>query len=261
MDGAHHLIKGRDSIKEKLRSIRENISHFKTVKDIAVLTNTVLYSLVSTDKIAFAVIDNNILRSVNVIGERVFLDLNLDNPSINGRAIKTRRTQLVNDTQIDPDYYPGEGPIGVKILSELCVPIIFEDDVLGTINLESTRLNNFSIRAAFLVESFSNEVARALSRLREEKGTITITQSSGVNRSSIEVYVDVLKVIADGETIKTKIFNLANVSWSTGTEILGKLESKGHVIVERLSSSRYVYRITGQGLSALSEYKRVKSIL
>jgi putative methionine-R-sulfoxide reductase with GAF domain len=149
-------------INEKLEFIREQTNTFKTVEEIAMLTTTILYNIIQTDKIAVAIIEDKLLKSVNVIGERVFLDLYLDQPSINARAIKTRETQLVNNTSTDPDYFPGNSPNGIEMLSELCVPIIYEGNVLGTINLESMRYNNFTNKDASTVEAFSKEIAPAI---------------------------------------------------------------------------------------------------
>lgn len=60
-----------------------------------VFSTAILHSVIPTDKVALAVVEGNVLRSVSTLGERVIMDLSLDQPSINGRAVRTGQTQLV----------------------------------------------------------------------------------------------------------------------------------------------------------------------
>jgi hypothetical protein len=53
---------------------------------------TMMHPIVPSDKTALAVIEGNILKSIAIIGSRVVVDLNLDWPSINAQAVKTKRT-------------------------------------------------------------------------------------------------------------------------------------------------------------------------
>jgi predicted transcriptional regulator/putative methionine-R-sulfoxide reductase with GAF domain len=244
-------------INEKLKFIQENKDNFETIEDIAMLTTTSLYLITQTDNIAVAIIEDKILKSVNVIGERGFLDLYLDQPSINRRAIRKRETQLVNNTQSDPDYFPRSGPNGLEMLSELCVPIIYEDRVLGTINLESKRLNSFSVNDALIVEAFSREIAPSMYKIIEGGSLITEPVESSVStRSNLELCMDVLSVVEGGECVKTRIFNEVNVSWSPGVRVLRDLISRGFVNMEPLSDFRDAYRITELGSKTLIEYKK-----
>jgi signal transduction histidine kinase len=56
---------------------------------------------------------------------------------IMGAAVRERRVQLVNDVASDPRYVH---PPGVQApLAELAIPILYGDDVLGVLNVESDR--------------------------------------------------------------------------------------------------------------------------
>lgn len=91
-----------------------------------------------------------------------------------GRASRTRKTQLVNDTRKDPDYF-SEETFG---LSELAVPIIHQGDLLGVLDSEHSELGFFtedyrrtfetcaSLLAMKLVE------ARTLRELQEQKSML-----------------------------------------------------------------------------------------
>lgn len=243
----------------ELEFIREKINSFKTVEEIAILINIILHSEIQTDKIAFAIIDGNILKTVNVIGQRVFLDLKLDEPSINARAIRTRQTQLVNNTRNDTDYFPGTGLYAEEMLSELCIPIIYDDEVLGTINLENRSYNFFSIKDAYKVEELAKEIAPAVYRL---KNIIDLDKHPARPvRSREEIKMDILKAITNGETFKTKICNAANVSWSPGNKILEELESAGYVKVGPYSRHIKTYSVTELGLRALTEFENLRSLI
>jgi putative methionine-R-sulfoxide reductase with GAF domain len=131
-------------IEAKHGFFKETLSGLDTLEDVAIAATQTLYSIIETDKIALAVIEDNILRSVSTIGKRVIMDLNLKWPSINARTVKSMETQLVNDTSLDPDYFPGNGCDAFTMLSELCVPIIHHGRVLGTINLECRQRGCYS---------------------------------------------------------------------------------------------------------------------
>lgn len=152
--------------------IEKNSRKCKSIDEIATLFNKIIFDLVKTDKIAIAIIEGKILRSINTIGKRVLLDLNLNQPSINARTIKSKTTQNVTDTHLDPDYFPGQvNGIG-EIRSELCVPIIYEGTVLGTINLESRNVSNYSVKDAHIVEEYAKVLAKFIHVHRKQTNLI-----------------------------------------------------------------------------------------
>jgi predicted transcriptional regulator/putative methionine-R-sulfoxide reductase with GAF domain len=248
-----------EHIEEQIQFIRKKLPHIKTIEGIAKIINKAIYLIIPTDKIAFAIIEDNILKSVKVIGKRLILDLNLDEPSINCRAIKTKKPQLVFDTREDQEYYPGAGPNLKEMRSELCVPIIHKDQVLGTINLESRQPSYFTQRNTEIIKKFVEEIESSVYKLLKEN--IETESLSNTNRSTKELYRDFLRVINDGETKKTRICNAAGVPWHKGTDILQQLESKGHIILEQKNPYRKNYTITEQGLEALHAYDELETKL
>jgi len=126
-------------MEEKLKFTRETLAQFYTIEDVAMFATTIFFSVVPTDKVALTILEGNTLRSVSTIGERVAIDLNLDRASVNARTLKTGQTQLVNDTQRDPDYFPGDGGGDIIMLSELSVPMVHGGKALGTIRPAASR--------------------------------------------------------------------------------------------------------------------------
>jgi putative methionine-R-sulfoxide reductase with GAF domain/predicted transcriptional regulator len=246
-------------MEDKLRFTRETLAQFYTLEDMAMFATTMLFSVIPTNKVALAVIEGNVLKPVSTIGERVFMDLNLDWPSINARAVKTRHTQLVNDTRKDPDYIPGEGGDNITMLSELCVPMIHRSKVLGTINFESRHLGHFSEEDAETAEAFTHEIAEAIHRVWGNLGLVGgspfVYQVK--NRSIMDRYYDLLRAVYEGETVLNRVLNKTVIPWKPGKGMVDDLVTKGYLIRKQTSARRYAYRITDEGVKALKTYEGI----
>ena len=88
------------------------------------------------------------------------------NRGIVGRAVRERRTQIVNDVRKDPDYYVTENWRGQGQRAEIAVPLIFEGDVIGVIALESGTRNAFQEDHSYLLESVANNLSIAIANAR-----------------------------------------------------------------------------------------------
>lgn len=76
-------------------------------------------------------------------------------------------------------------------------------------------------------------------------------------RSKMEVFFDVLDVVADGSYLPTHIMYKSNVSWDMLQETLGSLKSKG-LLVEVMEDSRRGYRLTDKGFRVLNAFRGLK---
>ncbi len=85
-----------------------------------------------------------------------------------GRAIRTREVVRVGDVSQDPDYYP---PNGQKFASNLVVPLIHGDRVVGVLNMESRQPNFFTNEHATIMATLAGPIAVAMenARLFEEQ--------------------------------------------------------------------------------------------
>jgi putative methionine-R-sulfoxide reductase with GAF domain/predicted transcriptional regulator len=246
-------------MEEKLRFTRLTIAQFQILEDMTMFAATMLFSLILTDEVALAVIEGNVLKSVSIIGPRLPLNLSLDQPSINARTIKTRQTQLVNDTRKDPDYFPGDGCEDVTMLSELCVPMIHGGRVLGTINFESRQAGHFSEEDAGIAEAFAGEIAEAVNRVWGKRG---LEEGSQVvyqvkNRSVMDRYYDLLRVVYEEESVLNRILNRAEIPWGPGKGMVDDLVAKGYLVREQATARRYSYKITEEGIKALTTYEDI----
>ncbi|MCK4583186.1 GAF domain-containing protein, partial [Candidatus Bathyarchaeota archaeon] len=192
-------------------------------------------------------------------GRRVIMDLTLDRPSINARAIKSKQTQLVNDTRIDPNYFPGNGCDAVTMLSELCVPMIHRGKVLGTINFECRQPGRFSEEDARVAEAFTREIAEAVHLVWGDKPTAGGPQELRrvKSHSPMDNYHRILEVVYDGEKVLNRIIYRVALPWKRGKEMVNNLVAKGYLTKEKISATRYIYKITDEGVEAMKNYEVV----
>lgn len=86
-----------------------------------------------------------------------------------GRAVRERRTQIVGDVRRDPDYYVTDNWREQGQRSEIAVPLIYEDRVIGVLALESNRQNAFNEYHGRLLENIANPLAIAIVNARLHK--------------------------------------------------------------------------------------------
>jgi signal transduction histidine kinase/putative methionine-R-sulfoxide reductase with GAF domain len=100
------------------------------------------------------------------------------------KALETGRPILVRDVSKDSDYvagYPG-------IRSELVVPIVAEDRILGVLNVESSILGMFGERDVTLLQILASHAATALSNLsRREEIEKRSSQLASLMKSSADM--------------------------------------------------------------------------
>ena len=81
-----------------------------------------------------------------------------------GRVIRTRRPELVSDVTRDPDFVDAAG----DVTSEVCAPLLVDDELLGVVNVESNRgaVDESDLNSLLLV---ADRIASALALARERR--------------------------------------------------------------------------------------------
>jgi len=105
------------------------------------------------------------MRFQDAIPSRVQMPLH---QGITGAAAAERRTIRVVDVRLDPRYLRGDGDVEVR--SELVVPLVRQDRLIGVLDLESTEPQAFTAEHERLLNILGSYIAVALenSRLFEE---------------------------------------------------------------------------------------------
>lgn len=83
-----------------------------------------------------------------------------------GRAVRERRTQIVGDVLRDPDYFLTDTWRDHGQRSEIAVPLIYEERVIGVLALESSRKNAFNEYHGRLLENIANPLSIAIVNAR-----------------------------------------------------------------------------------------------
>ncbi len=128
-----------------------------------------------------------------------------------GRVASTRQVVHVPDVSIDKNYVdppPGYSPAGIVIhagaRTELAVPMLKDDDLLGTIVIYRTEVRPFADKQIELVSTFADQAviamvnARLLNELREslQQQTATADLLQVISRSAFDLR-PVLETIAE----------------------------------------------------------------
>lgn len=84
--------------------------------------------------------------------------------SLVARAARTRQPVVVNDVRSDPGWLPN--PLLPDTCSELAVPLIIGDEVLGVLDVQADELNHFSEEDVAIQQTLAAQVATALQNAR-----------------------------------------------------------------------------------------------
>jgi two-component system sensor histidine kinase HydH len=135
----------------------------------------------------FGVLENDHIRYIGSLeGAISEFPIQIENKSIVVRAVKTEKSQLVNDVRKDPDYMPVDNPLVPKMLSELAVPISVRGQVVAIINVEHEDVDAFTDEDKTLVEILAMHISSSMERMQYLQELQEINDSH--NRDLIKSY-------------------------------------------------------------------------
>ncbi|MBI3162918.1 MAG: GAF domain-containing protein, partial [Chloroflexi bacterium] len=100
-----------------------------------------------------------------------------------GRAMRQRKTQVINDIHADADYIRFENEPN---LSAVIVPLIFNGHVNGALALNSEKKNAFGSVDTALIESAAAELARAWERSNYHQRLMNLVQAGSQLSATVE---------------------------------------------------------------------------
>jgi ligand-binding sensor domain-containing protein/putative methionine-R-sulfoxide reductase with GAF domain len=83
-----------------------------------------------------------------------------------GAAVESKHSLLINDTSKDKRYFSADGKI---MLSELCVPLVHGNEVLGAINTEHNERNFFTAKHLQMLSTIAVLCANQIQRIHAEE--------------------------------------------------------------------------------------------
>ncbi len=157
-----------------LRTLTALAQEFSSILDLDALLSRIavaMKALVDFDAFSILLVEGNSLRHrfSQRYDERVQLDNIPIGEGVTGHAAALREPILVADTQTDPRYIPGHP----DICSELAIPLIAKDRVIGVLDLESEKLSYFTEDHLRTLSVLAPQIAVAIenARLYEEVET------------------------------------------------------------------------------------------
>lgn len=148
----------------------------------------------------------------------------LDGRGVTVRAVKQRRTQLVNDVSSDPDYVSPrmlgscsshEADYG----SELATPILVRDEAHGVINVLNRSKEAFNEQDAKLMETLASQVSMAITRFMDLE---EIRSSEDRYRLLLEQCMDGVFIIAEKEYVYANVKAAEMLGYGSPEEIVGR---------------------------------------
>ena len=134
--------------------------------------------------------------------------------SIVAKCARTKKVINIGDVN-EIDYYYAAMD---TIRSELAVPIIFDDYVLGVINIESAEINAFNNQDERIMIALSSIIANFLSKRNYERTlreTFELNRVLSETKSLDEVYNNILVFVK--RVLKLPIFSISILSRKTNT--------------------------------------------
>ena len=141
----------------------------KTLDQVYEWTLDAMEKILGFSHASFLVVKNGVLHSGHQRGYQspVGFELPLDGSKggVTVRAAVTRKTVLLRDISTDKLYvhWSKDAPVD---RSELAVPVVAEDEVLGVLNVESVELNAFDERDAMMLEVLASHAATAIVNIK-----------------------------------------------------------------------------------------------
>jgi HD-GYP domain-containing protein (c-di-GMP phosphodiesterase class II)/putative methionine-R-sulfoxide reductase with GAF domain len=125
-----------------------------------------------------------------------------------GRAVRQRKTQIINDIRLDADYLFFENE---NHLSAVIIPLIFNGHTNGVIVVNSENVNAFSSIDIGLVEAVAAELTRAWERSGYHQRLMNLIQAGSQLSSMVEPSSTAQEVAAIARDILQARFTLVHI--------------------------------------------------
>jgi len=157
---------------------------------------------------------------------------------VTGYVAATGRSYLCPDTAKDPLYL--QGATGAR--SSMTVPLKFNDEVVGTLNVESPRVNGFGPDDLQFTELFSKEIATALHTLELLTAQQSCTAAQSIEAVNREIALPLDQVLSSAATILSRLSD-------KDSETVAEL----HTIIASVRTVKESIRRVGQEMAAVEK--------
>ena len=181
------LLEEQIQYEAKLKALHQHAIQLSKAEDIDEIADCTVDAMSNTLGYyagLFCMVETDHIRSLRSLGDYTYIPdpIPLDSLGLINKTVRTGETQFVNDTRLDMDYRTS----GTRYLSEIDVPLIIEDKVMGVLNIESLELNAFTEQDQILLETLGNHVTSAIMRLQHYDERERVQQELAVERVRVE---------------------------------------------------------------------------
>jgi PAS domain S-box-containing protein len=164
---------------------------------------------------------NDVLKEFNLApadGQRV---------GIVGRACKTRHPQNVPDVTKDRDYFLLDG----RTISELAVPILWRNNVIGVINVEHTERDAFTDVEVKALQSLADQASvtiehiKSFEALKQAQSTIDLTAAAACHLTIVASWQHAIRQYIVALTDRVKLAQDDLVAGKSTQELMERLDS------------------------------------
>ncbi len=154
---------------EALQSYNPLLFASKSILELANVTINLIKQILGFDRIAFLIVRDGMLEQIYGL-PHVSFQIPLTGKGITVRCVNTSKPQLVLDVSKDPDYIEGEtSPNAVPSQSELCVPVLENNETRAVINVESDTLAAFTENDQKILEIIADTVSRSWENIKSQE--------------------------------------------------------------------------------------------
>jgi len=183
-------ITDRKVIEERLSALNffsSKLNSAHNLHEVHELALDAMEKMLGFENAAFMIVEKNVLRVGSQRGYHepdLILPLDGSKKGVTVKTANSRKPIIVPDVKKDPDYVVG----APRIKSEIAVPVLTEDRVLGVLDVESNKLAAFNEQDAMLLQILASHAATAISNIEKrteiEKRS---NQLASLMRSSAEM--------------------------------------------------------------------------
>jgi phosphoserine phosphatase RsbU/P len=191
---------------------------------------------------------------------------------IAGHVGETRQTHYAPDVRLDPYYEIGHS----STRSELDIPLLVRDRLIGVFNLQDTNVDAFPPRRSQLLEVLAGHIATAVDnarmfqreRFENERMLKELNEAQTIQRSLLPDTPPQLSTFTiNGVALPCRSvggdwYDYLQLSDGRGVVCLGDVSGKGMAAALLMSSTRSILRLIAQNVTRPSEVlRRVNEIL
>jgi signal transduction histidine kinase len=227
-----------------------NLNRARDLNEVYELTLAAMELTLGFEYAAFMLVED---RKLAVVRQRGFgaqspLDLPLDGTKggVTVKAAVQRRAIIVSDVAKDPDYVRPSS-FFPPVRSEIAVPLIVEDKVLGVLNAESKKVKAFDANDVVLLQILASHAATAIANLeaqeqirshagqleakvKQKTGELTAAQDSLVKAQRFAAIGELAGMV--GHDLRNPLTSIAGATYYLRKKYGPEIDEKGNGMFE-----------------------------